>query len=235
MSRPGLQVPLLIAPTLALIFLLGCASAPKQSSDSTTEPIVSSTPPFQTKEPERYQAVRTITFGSTTGEAATVKTIIAKDGQLRRDEHGRVIYLETDQGPFVILTEQKIYAALGAEPEATDQGFPTEDSPERLLNTETVASRYQKVGTEVLNGRSTTKYQTVNTSTRGTVSNSETLIWIDDELGMPIKATTTSADGRNTTMELTGISLEVDRRLFQLPEGYQKVSVSLIRQRLSGK
>jgi outer membrane lipoprotein-sorting protein len=230
-----LQVPLLIAPTLALIFLLGCASANKQSNESTTEPIVSSTPPFQTKEPDRYQAVRTITFTSTTGESATAKTTIAKDGQLRRDEHEKVIYLETDQGPFVILPEQKIYAALGAEPEATDQEFTTEDSPERLLNAETVASRYQKVGPEVLNGRSTTKYQTVNTSTRGTVSNNETLIWIDDEFGMPIKATTTSADGSNTTMELTGISLEVDRRLFQIPEGYQKVSVSLIRQRLSGK
>ncbi|HKE56389.1 MAG TPA: hypothetical protein VKB46_06805 [Pyrinomonadaceae bacterium] len=235
MSRPGLQVPLLIAATLALILLPGCASAPKQSSESTTEPIVSSTPPFQTKEPERYQAVRTITFTRTTGESTTVKTTIAKDGQFRRDEQNRVVYLETEQGSFVILPEQKIYAALGAEPEATDEEFPSEDSPERLLNTETTATRYQKAGTEVLNGRSSTKYQTVNTSTRGTVSNNETLIWIDDELGMPIKASTTSADGSNTTMELTGISLEVDKRLFQIPEGYQKVSASVIRQRLSVK
>src|SRR4029453_6281312 len=219
------QVTFPIAATVGLMFLLSCSSAQKQSGNSSTDnETVSSTPPFQTKEPERYQAVRTITFTSATGEAVTTKTAIAKDGQTRRDEYDKIVYLETDQGIFVILPEQKIYAPLNAEPEAADQEFSSENSPERLLNTEKVARRYHKVGTEVLAGRSTTKYQTVNTSTQGTVSNNETLIWIDDQLGMPIKSTTTSADGSNTTMELTGISLEVDKRLFQIPEGYQKVA-----------
>ena len=230
-----LRRALMFAATPCLLFLFSCSSAKKQSNNSQPDTTtVSATPPFQTKEPERYQAIRTITVTKATGESVTAKTNIAKDGPLRRDEYDKVIYLETEQGPFVLLPEQKIYAALSAGPDPTSEDSPAENSPERLLNTETVSTRYQKVGTEVLRGRGTTKYQTVNTSTRGTVSNSETLIWIDDQLGMPIKSTTTSTDGSNTTMELTDISLEADKRLFQIPADYQKVSPSEIRQRKSG-
>jgi len=231
-----LRRALLFAATPGLLFLFSCGSAQKQSNNSPGDTtVVSSIPPFQTKEPERYQATRTITFTSAKGESITTKTNIAKDGQLRRDEYEKVVYLQTEQGPFVLLPQQKIYAALAAESDAANEESFTENSAERLLNTETMSTRYLKVGTVVLAGRSTTKYQTVNTSTQGIVSNNETLIWIDDQLGMPIKSTITSTDGSNTTTELTAISLEVDKRLFQIPADYQKVSPSAIRQQRSDK
>jgi outer membrane lipoprotein-sorting protein len=240
MARPSLQVTLLISATLGLMLLLSCALARKRPGNSSTDPVVSSTPPFQTKEPERYQAVRTITFTSATGESVTSRTVIAKDGPMRRDEYenkssDNVVYLETDQGIFVMLPRQKLYAPLNPEPDPSGQEFPWENSPERLLNTETVVSKYQTLGAEVIDGRSTSKYQTVNTLTQGIVSNNETLIWIDEQLGLPIKSETTSADGSHTTMKLTDISLEVDKRLFQIPEGYEKVTGSVIRQRMSDK
>jgi outer membrane lipoprotein-sorting protein len=151
---------------------------------------------------------------------------IAKDGEFRRFEaefvSARLIFVQGPEGKFVLLPDQRVY--MDQEGAVPVQSYEDESSPERLLHTESGTSSYQKLGTEVISGRTTNKYLVVvNASNAANVSSSETLIWIDEALGMPIKSETKSADGSRSTMELSELALEVDKNLFQVPADYKKV------------
>src|SRR6185295_10030210 len=94
----------------------------------------------------------------------------------------------------------------------------------RLMHwcTRTRGTSYQKLGNEVVAGRNTNKYRiVVNSPAPANVSQSETLMWIDEALQMPIKSETKSADGTRVTMELSQIKLEIDKDLFRVPEDYK--------------
>jgi outer membrane lipoprotein-sorting protein len=205
---------------------------PATPSNISAENLVSSTPPFQTKEPDRYRATRTITIVTAEGKTVVTKTSIAKDGEMRRNESGKVAYLDVPEGRFVILQGDKLYADLATE---TNLGAVDEEeiSPERLLHVEATNTSYQKIGMELIHGRNANKYRiVVNSSTPGSVSLSETLIWIDETLNMPIRSETTSADGTKITMELSDVALDVERSVFQVPNDYQKIAFSELRKRL---
>jgi outer membrane lipoprotein-sorting protein len=216
------------------VVLLAIASCRSQSDAPTTEnrssdTIVSSTPPFKTKEPERYRAVRTITTVNTAGETLVITTSVARDGEMRRHESGRTVYLDVPEGKFVLLPAEKVYADLteGGTTEADKDDETLESSPDAMLRADVGNTSYQKMGAEIISGRNTNKYRiVVNTSAAANVSQSETLMWIDEALQMPVKSEMRSADGTRVTMELSEIKLEVDRKLFTIPEGFQKVKPS---------
>jgi outer membrane lipoprotein-sorting protein len=226
---------------IGTLLLSSCSSKPQAGGTNSqpNEQIISSTPPFKTKEPQHYQAVRTITFTDPSGAAITRKTTIARSEVLRREEtengdSGTLVFLESDNGRFVLLPGAKMYS------EITDASGidPTEfeSSPERLLHPETVSTTYQKLGSEMVSGRQTTKYRVaVNTATGTDVSASDTLIWVDESLGMPVKSETTAGDGSHVVVELSNIVLAVDKNLFNVPEDYIKVNATALRQRLSQK
>src|SRR5262249_18468598 len=160
------------------------------------------------------------------GKTNVVKYAIAKDGEFRRFEAElmpvRLILVQGPQGKFVLLPDEKVYMdqAEGVVPGMSDED---ESSPERLLHTEPGTSSYKKLGTELISGRNTNKYLVVvNGSNAANVSSSETLIWIDEALGMPTKSETKSSDGSRSTMELSDLALEVDKNLFQVPADYKK-------------
>ena len=229
-------------PLLLLVLFL-CLTACKSQSDlaktdnAPSETIVSSTPPFKTKEPERYRATRIITITSPSGEATVTKTSIARDGDLRRHESETnsklVVYVDLPEGRFVLLPDDKVYADLAAESGvSTTEG--DEITPDRLLHTDTESTSYQKLGSEAIGGRNSTKYRVVvNSSTAGNVPRSETLIWIDEALNMPIRSEMKSSDGTRITTELTDISLDVDKAIFQIPEGYERIAFTEFRKRLT--
>ena len=108
-----------------------------------------------------------------------------------------------------------------------------ESSPDRLLHTEPISTTYQRIGVESVNGRNTQKYRVVvNSSTSANVSGSETVVWVDEVLQMPIKSDLKSVDGTWWKMELTDIALEVERSVFRIPEDYKKIAFSELRARL---
>lgn len=226
---------------ILLVFLLlnACKSQPEpvKTDIAPVDTIVSSIPPFQTKEPERYQATRTVTINTGDGKTLVTKASIARDGDRRRHESEtlskRVAYLNLPEGRYVLLPDEKVYANLTIETKprlSEDQ----EITPEHLLHDDVGTTSYQNLGKEVAAGRSSIKYRTVvNSSAAGSVSHSETFIWIDEALGMPIKSQTTSTEGTRITMELSNVSLDVDQNLFQIPNDYKRISFGELRKRLA--
>ena len=105
---------------------------------------------------------------------------------------------------------------------------------EWLLHEDAGTTSYQNLGKEVVGGRNANKYRTVvNSSSGGNVTQSETLIWIDEVLNMPIRSETTSPDGPRITMELSNVTLDVDEGMFQVPNDYEKIAISELRRRLT--
>ncbi len=224
---------------LALLLIGACKSQsePAATDAAATETVVSSTPPFKTREPDRYQATRTLTIVNPDGTTVVTKTSIARDGDSRRNESEtstkRVAYLDLPEGKFVLLLDEKVYADLASETE-DPTGEDDEITPEHLLHDNAGTTSYQNLGKEMVAGRNSNKYRTiVNSSTSGNVSHSETLIWIDEALNIPIRSETTSADGTRITMELSNVSQDVDKSLFQLPNDYEKIAFSKLRKRLA--
>ncbi len=203
-------------------------------------------PPFSTKEPDRYQAIRITTFTGTgnteNSSSQSNQVLIARDGEKRREEYsagssGHIVYLEIPAGRFIVLPANKLYADLSTASRDTEQGNDLPDSsgdysglsPDQLLNQEHVPATYEKLGTETLAGRMTTKYRVVVLS--GSGSQNETLIWIDEALGLPIKSeamSKSSWQSSTVTMELKDVRLEVDQGLFSWPSDYRKVESRLI-------
>lgn len=228
----------LVAVCVVLLAIAACRSQSESltSETSSQDTVVSSTPPFQTKEPERYSAVRTVTTVSATGETLVTKTSVARDGDMRRHESDvdsrTIVYIDAPEGRFVLLPEEKVYADLTEE--STIAADDLEVSPERLLHEDVETTSYQKLGMEIIAGRNANKYRiAVNSSAAANVSQSETLMWIDEALQMPVRSETKSSDRTRVTMELSEIKLEVDKDLFKVPKDYQKLLFSELRKRLT--
>lgn len=228
-----------IAFILILSLTTSCSKRDQAPTKTPTNSrVVSSTPPFQTREPERYKAIRLVSFTpASDGEATVTRNVIAKDGAMRREEDTagskRVVYLDLPTGRFLVLPEEKLYAQLDGEANTQDSPDPGSDRPSEInLHTGPIQSTYENVGNEDVNGRTTTKYRVgVNNLEGEAVNVSETLIWIDETLGMPIKSVTRSTTGTRT-MELSEVTMEVERALFEIPSHYKKVDPKSLRQRL---
>lgn len=234
--RPARELALI---SLSLFVLSSCSTQNSPTNTAAPEIVVSTTPPFQTKEPDRYRATRTITTYNATGATTVSKTSIARSGEMRRQEFEiggvKVVSLDLTDGRFVLLLEDRVFADLSAEASTSlnsDDQTP-ELSPERLLHADDSTTSYQKLGPEIIAGRKTNKYRiVVNASPSENVTLSETMIWIDEDLHMPIRSETKSTDGTRVTMELSDLTLDVDGRIFQIPDDYEKVTFTELRKRL---
>jgi outer membrane lipoprotein-sorting protein len=237
-SRPSASFAALFLSAASTILIAACAQTQKTGTETNAnDTVVSSTPPFQTQEPERYRATRTTTIVSAAGQTLVTKSSLARDGELRRDETEtaghRVIYLSLPDGRFVLLPEDKTFAAVTNE-DLSSVEQDSETSPDRLLHTETISTAYEKLGAESIDGRNLQKYRiVVNNSAGKNVSVGETFLWFDEALHMPLKTESSSPDGTRTTTELSNVILEVDRRLFEVPKDYQKIDFNKVRERLS--
>ncbi len=219
------------------------ANGNTSNSNSTTAAAdeTSSTPPFPTKEPERYQAT-VVTSGSLGGQMPNIPGIsaltdrqvfVVRDGDKRRVESEllpgvKVAYLQLSSGRYLLYPAKKLYAEVKMDGSDSSQysglGSPSDFSADKLVNTAMAGAKYEKLGSENVNGRMTTKYRVTNARAAGSdQSPSETIIWADEAFGMPIKSETTSQDGSKYSMEMRDIKQEVDQQQFELPKDYQKV------------
>jgi outer membrane lipoprotein-sorting protein len=241
--RAHRSAPLLLLSALLSLTIASCRTASETTSSEPTksDTVVSTTPPFQTKEPERYSATRTITTSGPNGEKYVFSTLIGRDGLMRREESAseqtRIVYLDSPEGRLILWPEQKVYAALfgnyGGPPPGPDQ---EEASPDSLLHGDHVDTTFQRLGVETVAGRSTDKFRVVvNSPVREYVKPSETLMWIDSELKMPIKSEMRSPDGVVIVTELSDITLQPDKQLFQIPASYEKIGYEVLQKQLKAR
>ena len=222
-------VTLLLAPA--------CAQNQKLASETNAnQHVVSTTPPFQTEEPERYRATRTTTTINAAGETVTAKGLLARDGDKRRNETQtpgqRVVYLTLPEGTFVLLPDQKVFAAVAPD-DANAGAQESETAPDRLLHTETITTGYEQLGPETIGGKSLQKYRVVvNNSTGENVSAGETFVWFDETLHLPVRTESRSPDGTRVIIELSEVVLRVDKTLFDIPKDYTKIEFVNLRAQL---
>jgi hypothetical protein len=228
---------------MTLVCLLAITSCRTASGPATNKPpandtVASTVPPFKTKEPERYSATRTITTMGPRGEKFVESWVIGRDELIRRDEGGseqaRIVYLDSPQGRYILWPEKKVYAVVAGDfgdppPRPEDEA----DAPDRLLHMDPTISTFQPLGVETVAGRNAAKFRVVvNSSETESVNSSETLIWIDSALNMPIKGEMKTRDGTVVVNELSDINLQPDKQLFQIPAGYEKIAYSALQKQL---
>jgi hypothetical protein len=230
----------------------GNANSETAAGNTTSAEEASTTPPFSTREPERYQATM-VTKGSLgersnipgMSEFLTREVLVARDGERRRVDAElfpgmKVAYLQLGAESYMLLPARKIYAEFGAGGASAPAKSSSSDfSPDKLLNQSLGGARYEKLGAEDVNGRATVKYRVTATGRTGEAKTvtTETLIWIDEALGMPIKSETTSrgagaGDGAKYSMELRDIRQDVDASVFELPADYRKVDYAELQHQL---
>jgi hypothetical protein len=214
------------------------SNANNSSSQAAND--TSRTPPFSTREPERYQWTSVTTVSPVDQAAApasptTSQVFVARDGELRREDYElrpgvKVSFLQLPTGRYRLLHAKKVYAELGAEEGAGTlgqaQNVPPDFSPDKLLNASRTEAHYDQLGAEEVNGRMTTKYRVTVKSEAGEADDAttENLVWVDESLGVPVRTETTSPDGSRYTMELRDIKLDVEANIFALPPDYRKVA-----------
>jgi outer membrane lipoprotein-sorting protein len=211
---------------------------------------VFSAPPFATKEPDRYQAMRVITTvvsepDGVQAEPKVTRVAIARNGDKRREDYDadtdfRTSYLEIPEGTFVVLYAKKVYAEIKASGNAAAPSQPVGEQSDSgadfsldILLNEANSARYEKLGSENLDGHTVTKYRVTGATGRNeTAATTVTLIWIDEALAIPIKSETEVSDGSHrskVTTELRDIQLQVDLKLFALPPDFKRVETAQLR------
>ncbi|HMF56360.1 MAG TPA: hypothetical protein VK619_08445 [Pyrinomonadaceae bacterium] len=231
-----------LAFSLFLIVQLHTACRQSQINSNTISSNAASetfdTPPFQTREPERYEAVIVTTGnlgnapqGETT--ATEQRTFVARDGLRRRTEFDfrggvKLVMLDMPTGHFILMPSRNAYADLAESEGVTLPGnaqvLPQEFSSEILNNEARGRARYERLGVENVLGREAVKYRVTTVNEAGEASGSETLIWVDESLGMPVRSETVSGAAK-FTMEMLDIKRDVDLSLFDIPANYRKESV----------
>jgi len=223
----GLLLTSLVIPAACVQKTADTSAADSGSSNSsaTAKGELRSTPPYSTKEPDRYRATLltkgSLSYQSTSVDAsqkpirensAEQRMTIARDKERRRVDYElpagkKISLLQTPEGNYLLDPDKKLYADFADDAGTarlhgahTDSGKAVRDfSPDELLGKGRAAARYEKLGAEMLNGRAATKYRVTPTSITGEASGNvgESLIWIDDALQMPVKQEIVSANDAN--------------------------------------
>ena len=234
----------MVAALIAGLAIYKKWAPPAQQALKTETGPTNSVPPFATKEPTTYEATRIITYSLTSPQTGVSeqphvdRILLARDGEQRREEYeagalGSIVFLENFNGRFILLTQPKLYADAKQSNASEESELQVEAelmSPDFLLHESNAPTQFQKIGPETVTGRLATKYRVV-TSASGSTASHESLIWVDETLGMPIATQDTSTSGNDSilvSMELQNIRTAVDPQTFALPADYRKVDLSQI-------
>lgn len=212
-----------------LLFCSSCkylqnSSNSNSSSNQTSVSETETDEVYPTKEPETFQAE----IVEKTEDNEVEKTFIAKSGQrflVKKDQIGT---LKVDANKsYAINFTKKIYAET--EEKFDEIKEPTEETLQQFLTNEWLNqksdAKFENLGEE--NGLK--KFQ-------AKFDASETLIYYDENLKLPVKQEFYSVEGEQKSL-LFSISLEnikfiVDENWFEVPKDFRKVSIEEFRKNL---
>jgi hypothetical protein len=180
--------------------------------------------PFSSKEPDVYQAEIVLTNFSG-GEKFERRSFTARNGaKLRFDYENKISFLQPNENEkFLIHSGKKIYVASQTNSAATGE---TSNDIKDFLTTEWLNEKrgatFENLGAE--NGLTSYRAKLEDAPN----INSEILIFVDENLKIPIKQEFYTRNGEQKilvfSMELQNLKLETDDKLFELPKDYRKVS-----------
>lgn len=230
---------------LLMAAFTGCSNATKGTNANSTadggvnpngnanagSPAVSTQPAaVDFKEPERYSVGMTIS-AQAVAEAptsmATQQFGFAKLGSDRRWSFalpaplGHIVYLEKSGLKYLVLIDRNQYVELApGAPGFEPAGVLT---PSAIAEQLKPHSRYEQLGLEPVNGRTTMKYRITGA---GDARNG--MIFVDQETGFPLRYELTGVPTPGTNLrvivEARDVHFNPDRLQFDVPAGMKKIT-----------
>ena len=183
--------------------------------------------PFAAKEPDVYQTEIVTRIFTANGEKTERKIFTARSGTRRvtvfnPGEKNEITRLELNADSiFSIFRAGKIYAENSNA--STVSNDPTNDFLTTEWLNQKTAARFENLGKE--NGLSKFRVKLGDAEN----ANSEVLIYVDDNLKIPVRQEFYSGAGEQQkvltfSVELENFKPEAGEKLFELPKDYRKVS-----------
>jgi len=200
-----------------------------------------------TREPETYKATLVLTAKTEGGEKTvgipTLSAEVARSGEDRRvafklPDGTDLIYLDHAGKPYVIAPGRKQYAEL--TPAATGIQLQKLMTPGQIIAQLDRLKGIEAAGEDTVNGRSALKYRyakTANTNTSAGTVSTESFVFVDKETGLPLRAELFSeasgqvqgVKGVKIVAEMRDIATDVNPKMFEVPEGLNKVPEEQVR------
>ncbi len=183
--------------------------------------------PFSTREPDAYQMEILVK-----GDNLEEKMFAARKGNFRRNDFtfsGNLLILLFQDGggrQFInphkkIYAEEKLSEQTLAPPLESWNDFLTAD----LLN-QKKSVKFEKINTE----NNLTQYRIISDEP---AAGGEIIISVDENFGFPVRSEFYGIEGEQKilkfSVEMKNIKLEAEDRIFQVPEGYRKISLEEFR------
>ena len=233
-----------VLPCLLLILVsAGCSStpdensnAPKASPSATPTPDLGvGLPSLKMNEPDRFAATLRVTAQSAEEqtEQAEFELALLRRGSDRRwtlspETATEIWYLEkSGVMNYVVVPGRKLYAEVPVDvfgPKLNDWATPI-GLVRRLLS----SSRFEKLGSETVDGRTAFKFLSAPDNAETTQSS---LIYIDEETGVPLRASMNISVGKSKVSiasETRNIRQYADPSQFDVPIGFKKVPAEQIK------
>lgn len=230
----GTRFIMLAASLIAvLIFASTGLAAPGQS-------------PASLREPENYRArlsLNIIPTGNTPNiSIPTINVDVAKRGADRRlafnlPQVGEVIYLEAGTQKYLVIPSRNQYVEV--EPDKLGLKLPWLVAPGALIERLKAHAQFQRIGTDVINGRRAVKYRLsgeTDTRTRAGEVAAESTVYIGRNTGLPLRVElntrTTSGAGARVVIETHDVQTNPADSLFVVPTNMQKVTTEELKQQV---
>jgi hypothetical protein len=199
------------------------------------------------REPDTYRATLVFTAETEGGEKTigipTLSAEVARSGQDRRvsfklPDGSDLVYLDHAGTHYAIQPARRQYAEL--TPAATGFQLHKLMTPGQLVAYLDRLQGIQPAGEETVNGRTAVKYRyerRAQTQTSAGEVKTESFIFVDKDTGLPLRAELYSeasgnvqgVKGAKIVAEMRDITTNVDRTLFEVPTGFNKVSEQQVR------
>ena len=206
---------------------------------------------IEAREPDKYSGTVVVSAAASGQQKAAGQTEIkvARNGSDRRYSidtrlpgWGEVVFLDKADKKYLIMPARKQYVEVTPELTGFDVGRSL--TPGQLVAYIQRQQGVERVGEETLNNRPAIKYRAAGRAQTGTqagATQGEAFIYVDKELGLPLRiegyGTSTGnvqgVSGGNLVAEMRDLKTDVDPSLFELPQGFERITPEQVRQQMA--
>jgi len=219
------------------------------ASTSSTGSATETTTPFEAREPDRYIVTTRLSIQPTGNTPqANVPPLQFTFARLTADRRisfklpdpvGEVVYLEKAPLKYLIFPARNQYVEL--DPEELGFQLGSVMSPASVVERLKERMQYERMGTEMLNGRTAVKYRfrgAADTRTQVGTVEADSIVYVDQETGLPLRSEvdtmTSSGAGARVVTEADNLDLRPDPALFEVPIAMKRVTSTELKEQVQG-